>query len=340
MEKILKQAEGKTFRAKDINWDKFECAEELQQSLKEYDPSGAILEQAELNNKISFNTTHFNYEDGKLVKETRHWMCNGIFEWNIEYDADGNKKPYTYKKWVKGHSYKVTLDVSYDEQGCRVEEEYDEETGQHKECVYDEGLCLAEFIWDDEQWCRKENSYDDEGRLVFQQVEEGNIFFDGCKATYRSYEYDGEGNLLQEKIANEDKREIEDKAPTRYTTIEYVRESGLLVKKVEYICHAESVEEFINYDEETGKTEIEVTDYVRSEEAVEATPYMDGVAGPFVIKTMNEFVDSEQVKKNIEIYSKEGDTLLKSIEATGHFDFYDAEDDYMTVTETTYEYYE
>ena len=67
---------------------------------------------------------------------------------------------------------------------------------------------------------------------------------------------------------------------------------------------------------------------------------MEGVAGPFVIKTMNEFVDSEQVKKNIEIYSKEGDTLLKSIEATGHFDFYDAEDDYMTVTETTYEYYE
>jgi hypothetical protein len=67
---------------------------------------------------------------------------------------------------------------------------------------------------------------------------------------------------------------------------------------------------------------------------------MEGEAGPFVIRTVNELVDNEQMKKNIEIYSKDGDTLLKSIEATGHYNLYEATDDYMTVTETRYEYYE
>lgn len=340
MEKILKQAEGKTYRAKDINWEHFECAEELQQSLKEYDPSGAILKEAELNNRILLNTTRFNYENGKLVKETRHWPYHRILEWIVEYDSEGNRKPYSCTKWHMCNRYKLTLDVSYDEYGRRVEKEYDEETGQHKVYTYEDGVCVLEDIYDDERSRRKFNSYDDEGRLIFEEIEEGSIFFDGLDVTYCSYDYDSEGNLLVEKIVKEEQREGEENAPTRYTEIEYIRESGLLVKKVEYICNAESIEKFINYDEATNKYAIEVTDYIRNEEVVESTPYMEGEAGPFVVRTVNELVDNEQMKKNIEIYSKDGDTLLKSIEATGHYNLYEATDDYMTVTETRYEYYE
>ena len=71
---------------------------------------------------------------------------------------------------------------------------------------------------------------------------------------------------------------------------------------------------------------------------VESTPYMAGETGSFVVKTENELVDNCMNKRRVEIYAKEDNTLLKTIEALGYF-LHDDPDD-ITVTETRYEYYE
>ena len=63
MEKILKKAVKRNFRAKDIDWEYFECIEEVSSNTKEYNEEGAILR--EMLSSIDF--TLYKYEDGKLT---------------------------------------------------------------------------------------------------------------------------------------------------------------------------------------------------------------------------------------------------------------------------------
>jgi hypothetical protein len=335
MEKRLKKTVTRNFRAKDIDWEYFECIEEVSSNIKEYNEEGAILR--EMLSSIDF--TLYKYEDGKLVKKWQFWPSSGIIDCNIEYDSEGNKKPYTCTQISEGREYNITFDVTYDEEGRRIEEEYGELDGTSEKRIYENGKCILEYNFCDEHTFTTYYTYDSKGRLVFEKSEIATVFVSGDRREYHQYDYDDEDNLLLETIAIEEQREGQEEFTTKYYAVEHIRENGLLVKKVKYGCKAESIEQFFNCDVQTTGA-IENTDYIRKEMVVESTPYMAGEAGPFVVRTVNEMVDNEQMKKNIEIYSKDGDTLLKSIEATGHYNLYEATDDYMTVTETRYEYYE
>ena len=67
MEKRLKKTVKRNFRAKDIDWEYFECIEEVSSNTKEYNEEGAILR--EMLSSIDF--TLYKYEDGKLVKKCK-----------------------------------------------------------------------------------------------------------------------------------------------------------------------------------------------------------------------------------------------------------------------------
>ena len=332
MEKRLQKTVTRNFRAKDIDWEYFECIEEVSSNTKEYNEEGAILR--EMLSSIDF--TLYKYEDGKLVKKWQFWPSSGIIDCNIEYDSEGNKKPYTCTQISEGREYNITFDVTYDEEGRRIEEEYGELEGTSEQRIYENGKCVLEYNFCDEHTFTTYYTYDSKGRLVFEKSEIATVFVSGDRREYHQYDYDDEDNLLLETIAIEEQLEGQEEFTTKYYAVEHIRENGLLTKKVKYGCKAESIEQFFNCDVQTTGA-IEGTDYIRKEMVVESTPYMAGEAGSFVVKTENEFVDNCMNKRRVEIYAKEDNTLLKTIEACGYF-IHDDPNEVM-VTETSYEYF-
>lgn len=334
MEKNIKRSVETCYPANETDCGHWVYDKELYSITKEYDRSGALLKEM----KSPVDVTEYRYENGKLVEEMRNWMKDGIMLWLIKYDSEGYKKPYSHTQWSEGHPYELSLDVSYDEQGCRVEEYFYEFEDKRHFRLYENDKCIWECYNYNESALECHYKYDSAGRLIEEAAVERSIFSEDCDSAFFKYDYDKEGNLLLKKIAKEFKLLGDDENTNTFVEIEYVREGGLLTEEIEYTCDADSLEQFFDGDGYKRCFPTHTT-YLRNEEVVESTPFMKGEAGPFVVKTEKVLEFGDHLKRrDIEIYSKDGSTLLKSIQI---MDVYRTEaNDGVTVSETIYEYYE
>ena len=334
MEKKIKRSVETYYSAKETDPRIFDYDQELHSLTKEYGHSGELVKEM----RSPVDVTEYRYENGKLAEEMRNWMKNGIMGWHIEYDSEGYKKPYNHTQWSEGQPYELSLDVSYDEQGRRVEEYFHEYEDKRHFCLYENGKCIWECYKYSESALECQYKYDSAGRLIEESSVESSVFSDDCDSAFYKYDYDEDGNLLLKKIAKEFKLEGDDEITKTFVETEYVREGGQLTEEVEYTCDADSLEQFLDGDGYKRLVPARTT-YLRNEEVVESTPYMKGEMGPFVVKVEKVLEFGYRLKsRQIDICSQDGSTLLKSILV---LDLYRTEpNEEVTVCETIYEYYE
>lgn len=334
MKKILKKSASHTFLAREIEGGAFEYVSTQSRETDDFDTNGDLI-KSESQTPYGLSITEYenskrvrNRYEGEAVDENGDYIDSIYQYFQFEYDEDGNLKPYRSLG-----NYQEAMAVEYDDQGRRIERyttDYDD-----RMFVYENGLLVEERyeLADGTTYC-SQYEYDSKGRKIKEETSDDEVTM---------FEYDDSDHLIRAKSMC---IRVEEDLSVEYSLKEYIREDARLSKRILYKCEPLNDETIITdngielvfpEEGEYEKSIIEVVEYILEETEAETTPYIDDIAGPFVIKTESEYANDCLQSRLIKIYSKSSEELLKSISVSGYCDTICGEN--IQVTESVYEYY-